>query len=77
MKRKKKAVKKGIYQVVLVRVRSIIKRNSYYIKSRRSGIVVLIKDSLLPLGNRILNPVFLELRLKGFLKILMLAKYII
>lgn len=77
MKRKKRAVKKGIYQVVLVRQQKNCKRNNIYLKSRVSGVIILVKDSALPLGNRILVPVFLELRNKGFLKILMLAKYII
>lgn len=77
MKRKKRSVKKGVYHAVLVRDKKFIRRESYFLKSQVSGVVILLKESLLPLGNRILFPVFLELRLKGFLKILMLAKFIV
>lgn len=77
MKRKKKPTKKGIFEVVLVRDRKFIRRGSFFLFSKNSGVVLLIKETYLPLGNRILTPVFLELRLKGFLKILMLAKYIV
>lgn len=77
MKRKKRPLKKGVYYAILVRDLKGIRRNNLIIFSKKAGVVLILKDTLLPIGNRILSSVFLELRLKGFFKILMLAKYII
>ena len=68
-------VKKGdVVKAVIVRTKSGLRRSDgSYIKFDDNACVV-IKDDKSPVGTRVLGPVARELRDKGFMKIVSLAK---
>lgn len=70
-----KDMKKGsIHKAVLVRVAKGIKRSGGEVVRCMSNVVVLLKAKDQPLGTRIKGPVFIELRSKGFLRVVSQAK---
>ena len=67
-------VKKGdVRLAVIVRVRKAIRRDDGSTLRFDSNAVVLVDDSLNPLGTRIFGPVARELREKNYVKIISLA----
>lgn len=69
-----KSIKKGmVYKGVIVRVKKpILRETGEQVRFDDNG-VVLLKNDGMPLGSRVLSPVMLELREKGFMKVISLA----
>src|SRR5579875_1813549 len=76
---KKKKLSKGqLYRAIVIRLRCLIKRfTSVVISYDVNGIILFKKHDLVPLGTRIYGPIFFEIRLLGFMKIVSLASYTI
>lgn len=72
-------VKKGqLYKAVVVRLnKRIVRSSGLVVKYFVNSVVLLKKMELVPLGTRIFGSVYLELRLRGFMKIVTLSSYII
>ena len=74
---KKKLLKGTLHRGVIVRINKKIKRDVGYISINDNAIVILNKNGL-PIGTRILGPIFRELRFyKKYNKIISLSSYII
>lgn len=63
----------SIHQAVVVWVKKGLIRSGGERVSFSDNAVVLLKNDDVPLGTRILTPVMLELRLRGYLKVISLA----
>jgi large subunit ribosomal protein L14 len=73
-----KKVKKGeVHGAIVVRVKKKIMRPTGEFLSFFENAVVLVDKKMMPLGSRIFGPVPLELRVKGYMKIISLASTII
>jgi large subunit ribosomal protein L14 len=72
-------IKKGqLYKAVVVRLKQKVVRSSgLMVKYFVNSVVLLKKTELVPLGTRIFGSVYLELRLKGFMKIVILSTYLV
>ena len=67
-------VKKGeVYDAVVVRTRSGVRRNDGSVIRFDSNSAVLLNPQLQPIGTRIFGPVTRELRSENFMKIISLA----
>lgn len=74
---KKKLLKGTLHQGVIVRVHHKVIRSIGYILINDNSLVVLNKTSL-PIGSRILGPIFRELRFyKKYNKIISLSSYVV
>ena len=66
----------SMYTGVLVSVRKELNRRiGFCVRSGRNGVVIL-SPVLEPLGKRVRGGLFFELRLKGFLRIALMARYL-
>lgn len=76
---KKKKLKKGqMYRAIVIRLCCLIKRfTSVIISYDVNGVILFKKHDLVPLGTRIFGPIFFEIRLLGFMKVVSLASYVI
>ena len=70
-------VKKGqLFKAVVVRLCKTTKRlNGLCVKYYENSVVLLKKTELVPLGTRIFGSVFIEIRRKGFMKIITLSAF--
>lgn len=77
--KKTKMLKKGqLHKAIIVQTRRNIKRlNGFNLKFNNNYVVIMDKEGLLPVANRILGPVSLEIRRKGFFRVVLLAKFVI
>ena len=74
---KKKILKGNLYKCVIVRIKKKIYRQGGYIFVMENAVVVL-NNTLMPIGTRIFGPVLRELRFdRRFSKIISLAKFIV
>lgn len=72
-----KKVKQGeIFKAILVRPSVVLRHGGLKICTRNTG-VVLMNKQFMPLGTRVLGPVYRELKSKGFLKILAISSVVL
>lgn len=72
--------KKGqLYKAVVVRLRRLISRKNMLlnVKYYFNSVVLLKKTEMVPVGTRIRGSVFFEVRLKGFLRIVVLSAFLL
>jgi large subunit ribosomal protein L14 len=72
-------VKKGqLYKAVVVRLnKKIVRSSGLVVKYFNNCVILLKKTELVPLGTRIFGSVYLELRLKGFMKVVSLSLFLV
>ena len=74
---KKKIIKGNLHTGVIVRLKRKIKRSGGYLKINDNAII-LLNSQKLPLGTRVLGPIFRELRLfREYSKLVSLATYVL
>ena len=74
----RKVIKGQLYKAVVVRLCRNIKRFSgICVNYSTNDVVLLKKGDLVPLGTRINGSVFFEIRIRGFMKIVMLSSFLV
>jgi len=70
-----KKVKKGeVYKAIIIQLKSIYRRSTgHYFNFKENGVILWKRKEDGPVGTRVRNIVPLELRYKGFLKVVLLA----
>lgn len=72
----KKRLKKGeIYKAVLVATKKSVVRTNGFSSSFSENCAVLVSNKGIPLATRLLTPVMLEVREKGFSKVLSMSTF--
>lgn len=71
----RKRLKKGqlVKGVVVSTVKPVIRSGGEQVRFDKNA-VVLVNDKKLPLGTRVLMPVMLEVRMRGYMKVVSLSK---
>lgn len=73
-----KKLKKGqLYKALVVRLCFYRREFGVIIKYLKNCIVLLKKTELVPIGTRIKGSVMFEIRLKGFMKVVLLSQFLI
>jgi large subunit ribosomal protein L14 len=74
-----KKIKKGqIYRALVVRLNKKINRLSgISLRYLTNSVIILKKNELIPLGTRIFGSIYYEIRIKGYMKIIMLSLFLL